>query len=115
MATSPPDYDERAVYGPFHRLLSPTQDAETMGKIARSGELWGKPARAGGGEPTAKAYSGPLQGGEKGFEFFTFAPPNPRHGPMWWGARSDGLVRVEGNMAKIQVLITRIEQDIVWP
>jgi hypothetical protein len=116
MAAKPPDYEERVVYGPFHRRVSTTQTAESMGKIARRGELRGTPSKAGGGPPRVQAYQGRLEPDQNGFEFFTFAEPNRPWGPeVTWRTPSNDLVRVEDGIAKISVLITRIEQDIVWP
>jgi len=112
VAAQPPNYGEAHVYGPFYRLVSPTQSARVMGAILASGELWGKPA-SWGGDPCVKAFTGALPDERAGFEFYTPARPNQLHSPTkFWYATDDGLVWEEDGMARMPLLISRVSQDI---
>jgi hypothetical protein len=104
-------YSQVPVYGPFHRLESPTQPAETMLEILRSGELWGRAGRF-GGPARVKAHRRELPEGSSGFEFFTFAEPDLRAPVILWTPRQDGLVWEEEDMAKLRVLVTKVSQEI---
>lgn len=109
---SKPHYGAQTVYGPFHRLESPTQATAAMHHIARSGELWGT-ASAHTDVPRVKAYNGPLPQANRGFEFYTLAPPDqPYGGTMFWGERTDATVSLEDEWARIVVLVSRISQDL---
>jgi hypothetical protein len=47
------------MYGPFHRLESPTQTTAVASQQVASGEIWGAPAR-GSNIPSVKAYRNSL-------------------------------------------------------
>jgi hypothetical protein len=114
VASAPPDYNEITIVGPFKRLANPrTQDAVVMGKILRSGELWGNPPRAGSGVPRVQAYRGGLLERDVGFEFYAFTEPDLRYGPeMQWSPRADGSVTQTTGVAKLKILVTRVTQAI---
>ncbi|MFE9904903.1 RHS repeat domain-containing protein [Streptomyces achromogenes] len=67
------------LYGPFHRLASPTQSLEDGRAIVESGELWGRTPRW-GGNATAQAHRGPLPEHAKpgSLEFYTTVKPKPQ-------------------------------------
>lgn len=114
MATAP-WYERLEVYGPFHRLENErTQTAASMGEILRGGELWGNPPRWSAGiSPRVQAYTGPLNPTDNGFEFYTKVEPDFPYGPrMSWSKRPGGAVRIEDGKAKVNVLVTRVTQDI---
>jgi hypothetical protein len=80
-----------------------------------SGEVWGTYDRdmMGGTTPfpSVDAYVGPLPPGERGIEFATDVPPDretPPYLARWTGPRSG--VRIEGEYARIEVLVTRNTQ-----
>jgi hypothetical protein len=94
----------------YYRLESPTQTEEKSCEQETSGELWGRGA-FGSPYPAVKAYGGPLPRGKKGVEFTTEVKPDPRSFPgvpLWSGKRKG--VRIEGEFAKIQVVITKNTQ-----
>jgi hypothetical protein len=98
-----PESDSQPVY---HRFA----DRDEVERVKRSGELWGKPPRNiyQSDIPCVKAYAGPLRGYGDGFEFITEVVP--RYSSQYerrWVAGMPG-VRVEGNLAKIPVTVTRI-------
>ncbi len=99
------------LYGPFHRLQSPTQGPEVAQQIVESGELWGKAPRVGlTNVPQAQAHLGPLPEGRAGVEFYTRVPPGPPYpGQARWLAGSPG-VREEDGYAKISIFVTRNTQ-----
>ncbi|MEU3208087.1 RHS repeat-associated core domain-containing protein [Streptomyces cyaneofuscatus] len=68
------------LYGPFHRLASPTQKLEHSRAIVESGELWGRTPRW-GGNATAQAHRGPLPDDAKpgSLEFYTSVKPKPQN------------------------------------
>jgi hypothetical protein len=80
--------------------------------ILRTGELWGRRARF-GGPPRVKAHAGELREDATGFEFFTFAEPdlNTLPSPLW-SARGDKSVWGDDETARLQVLVTKVAQDI---
>ena len=104
-------------FGPFHRLESPTQTAETAALQVRSQAVWGK-ARARGRSdiPQVQAYTGALPPGRRGIEFYTDVKIDRGCAPgraRWSHAlkekgRDD--VRVEGAFAKIPVVVTKNTQ-----
>jgi hypothetical protein len=67
---------------PFHRVQNPTTQTTEIAKMQeRSGELWGLPAR-GSGQPSVKAYPGPLTADKgRGVEFTTDIEPMPGSAP----------------------------------
>jgi hypothetical protein len=78
------------MYGPFHRLQSPTQDDHTAQLQMQSQEMWGR-ARRGSDIPQVQAYTGPLPRGAKGIEFTTHVAPDPQQPP---GQKLVGRVHV---------------------
>jgi hypothetical protein len=107
-----PDH-QRTVYGPFHRLLSDTQDAAVLVKQLLSGELWGGPGRW-GGRPKAKAYRGPLPADREGFEFWSFQAPDTAHGaPAHWYETGEFLLE-DGSLdvVKLKVAFVKITQSL---
>jgi hypothetical protein len=109
-----PNHDVARVCGPFHRLAATTQTVETMRNVLVSGELWGRrPFQGSSPFPAVQAFSGNLPDSEEGFEFWTFAAPDPNYGPVaYWRrtGRHDGLVRADAadTVAKIDVLVTKV-------
>ena len=104
---------QRTVHGPFHRLLSDTQDATILVKQLLSGELWGAPGRW-DGRPKAKAYRGPLPPDAQGFEFWAFAAPDTLHGaPAHWYETGEFLLedsRLE--VVKLKIAFVKITQSL---
>jgi hypothetical protein len=108
------DYEQRAVFGPFHRLLAPdVQDAPTMVKQLLSGELWGRAPRS-GGLPRAKAYPRRLPHGASGFEFWAFQAPDIRYGArrFWYSAGPYLAIDVSHEVVRLQIAFVRITQDL---
>lgn len=100
----------------YHRKQSPTQTPETARLQEESGEIWGTYNRdLGGGRtvfPSVDAFVGPLAAGEAGIEFITDVPPDPHTRPKfarWTGPREG--VRIEGDWAKIRVVVIRNAQQ----
>jgi len=90
------------MYGPFHRLESPTQTQETAALQVQSQEVWGQPSRF-SDIPAVKAYNGPLPNGARGIEFTTVVRPTPgatTPGNTYWYKGTPG-VRIEGDYAII--------------
>lgn len=112
MSASPRRYGQLTVYGPFKRLVSETQTSAVVLDVLRSGELWGRAARF-SDVPSVKAYVGQLRDGERGFEFFALAPPeSPYGGTVFWRERADGRVWAEGPWARMNVVVSRVDQDL---
>ena len=61
----------------YHRRESPPQTSAHARKQQASGELWGKPARIGGGIACVKAHKGQLPPHTRGIEFMTDVKPTP--------------------------------------
>lgn len=106
-------YRTITVYGPFFRRWNErTQGRDVVREVLASGELWGRPPR-GSDIPAVKAYFGELPSETVGFEFFSLVPPDrPWGGVAYWRARSDGSVIVEDDLAKVVVLISRVDQEL---
>ena len=85
-----------------------------MRSILLSGQLWGRRPFAGRSPFAAvQAYTGELPTDDDGFEFWTYAAPDPNNGPVaYWRryGRQDGLVMLDNDetVAKIDILITRV-------
>mmetsp|Transcript_9017 Transcript_9017/g.13175 ORF Transcript_9017/g.13175 Transcript_9017/m.13175 type:complete len:145 (-) Transcript_9017:18-452(-) len=95
------------LYGPFHRLKSPTQTMETAQQQLSSNEIWGKPRRS-SDIPQVQCYQGELADDAEGIEFFTPTAPDAGVAPgqaRWTGPREG--VKVEDDFAKIHVRITK--------
>lgn len=82
-----------------------------MRGIIESGELWGR-APAYSHIPAVQAYHGALPSGKRGFEFFALAPPDQPPGPVvYWRDRADQSVRVEDDVAKLRIVLSRVDQE----
>ena len=108
------NYERRPVYGPFHRRVSDTQDAEAARKQVLSGELWGRIPRW-GCVPTVKAFPGQLPAGESGIEFWSFQEPDRPVGPRSHWSQSGPYVTIDQSdeIARLAVAFVRITQDLV--
>jgi hypothetical protein len=98
------------LYGPFHRLQSPTQDNHTAQLQVQSQEIWGR-ARRGSDIPQVQAYTGPLPMGANGIEFTTRVAPDPQQPPgqaRWTGPRPG--VTIQDDFCRISVVITKNTQ-----
>lgn len=67
--------------GPFHRLESATQSAQTALLQLASSEIWGRVAR-GGFVPSVKAYAGEIPAMRRGIVFSTTIDPHPNGSPL---------------------------------
>jgi len=90
------------VYGPYHRLESPTQTKQTAARQVATQEIWGTIAKW-GYAPTVKAYIGPLPTGVRGVEFTTPVPPRPNSHPTFeeWPQGYPGVRDVGGDYVAI--------------
>ena len=83
------------VYGPFHRLESPTQTKADAIRQVQSREIWGRPAR-GSDIPSVKAYRNQLPPTDRGIEFTTRVSPHPGSGSpyeaRWYYPHTPGVV-----------------------
>lgn len=103
--------DGEAMYGPYHRLESPTQTAWTTLTQVVTQEVWGGTPR-GGFTPTVQAYRGPLPDAAKGIEFFTTVAPAPGNHPVevrWYGSDPGVRTAPVGDFATIPVRTTRFK------
>ena len=64
------------LFGPFHRVETPTQTPETAVLQVARGEVWGATAKPNGLFPCVKAYPGRLPAGRRGVEFTTLIRPD---------------------------------------
>lgn len=108
---TPPDYESREAFGPFHRKASPTQTRSDLEKQLASGELWGKPRRH-GLFPAVKAHAGALPTGEQGVEFWTFQPPSDPWGPrlFWREAGQCVVIDTSKQIARLEIAISKGSQ-----
>lgn len=84
--------------GPFHRLESDTQSAQTALLQLASSEIWGKTAR-GGFTPSVKAYAGDIPAMRRGIVFSTAIDPNPNGSPLefrWYLGTTAGVLERRG-------------------
>ncbi|WKX70641.1 putative T7SS-secreted protein [Streptomyces sp. XD-27] len=103
------------LYGPYHRLGSPTQTPEVTQQVLQSGELWGRASRWGGDE-MVQAHNGPIPSSAPpgSFEFYTSVEPKPARntppGYVAWELGSEaGVNRVRSggeDFASIPVFVT---------
>ena len=100
----------------YHRKESPTQTPEVARLQEQTGEIWGTYNRdqMGGRTPfpSVDAFVGPLVDPQRGIEFVTDVPPDRDTAPRlarWTGPRPG--VRIEGDYAKILVVVTRNTQQ----
>jgi hypothetical protein len=108
----PPAVLQRDVFGPFHRLESPTQDTATLVKQVLNGELWGG-VPTWGGPPYVKAIAGALHERSSGFEFWAFQPPDssgPK--PKWRFPGPFLVVDSQLGIVKLQIAFVRVTQDL---
>ncbi|CAB9530311.1 repeat-containing protein [Seminavis robusta] len=99
------------LYGPFHRVLSPTQSHEVAELQVQSQEVWGRPRR-GSDIPQVQAYTGSLPPTEKGIEFVTSVAPDKGTPPgqaRWTGPR-EGVI-IKDNFCRIPVTIVKNTQS----
>jgi hypothetical protein len=99
------------LYGPYHRIRSPTQDEDTARKQVYEGRLLGRPARW-SFFPSVKAYHGHLPPDVDGIEFVTTIMPTRATHPslVFWdaGATSVPVITLFGiDFAVVKVRITR--------
>ncbi|MGW7531333.1 WXG100-like domain-containing protein [Amycolatopsis sp. NPDC054798] len=101
-----PDPAKPARYGPYHRLESRTQSAETAKLIEESSQVWGKTPRH-GANPAVQAWNGPLPPGKRGVEFYTDVKPHfyrSKQGLREW--RAEQGIPTDGEFAKLDVVVT---------
>jgi hypothetical protein len=106
-------YEQRAVYGPFHRREAPTgQDTKALIRQVLSGELWGH-SPLHGGAACVKAYRNELPEGQSGFEFWSFAEPDS-WGPrvFWRTAKPFVVVDTGQDVVKLKLAFVKITQDL---
>jgi hypothetical protein len=111
MTAKPDETSWRVLYGPYHRLESPTQPASVAATQARDGEIFGKAARW-STIPAVKAYRGILPAGARGIEFLTPVPPCPDPHPtlVRWLIDTPGVRVVADGVVAIDAVITRNTQ-----
>jgi hypothetical protein len=80
------------LYGPYHRLESPTQTIQDAANQESSGQMWGQSAR-GSHLPSVKAYIGPLHANSRGVEFTTPVVPHRQTHPtlVQWYETDSGV------------------------
>jgi hypothetical protein len=107
-------YGTETIYGPFHRLTKADgQPADLLKALLGSGELWGKGYR-GTPIPAVLAYFGALPDGASGVEFCSPVKPDQPYGPVaFWRGPPHGLAQVDGDWAKIKVLVSRVSKDCI--
>jgi hypothetical protein len=111
-ARAAPPVLQRDVFGPFHRLESPTQNTATLIKQVLSGELWGS-VPTWGGPPYVKAIAGALDKDSSGFEFWAFQPPsNGGPKPQWRWPGPYVVVDSQLDIVKLQIAFVRVSQDL---
>lgn len=103
----------RAIYGPFFRRFSETQDADAAQQQLQSGEIWGRVPRW-GLSPTVEAIPGPLPDGASGIEFWAFEEPDRAIGPRSHWSREGPYVTIDSTeeIAKLAVAFARVNQDV---
>lgn len=118
------------MYGPFHRLQSPTQSNAVARLQQDSQQVWGRPRRY-SDIPQVQAYTGPLPDGAAGVEFYTAVPPDAGTAPghaRWTAAgrrrrkqqqqhppdenddEEDNVLVIQDEFAKIRVTISKNTQ-----
>lgn len=116
-AGTPKIGEAATLYGPFHRLGSPTQTSQVTTQVIESGQLWGRIPRWGGNE-TVQAHRGviPKSAAPGSFEFYTSVAPKPaRNTPpgyvSWERGRESGVGVLNANgedFAWIPVYVTEV-------
>lgn len=99
------------VYGPYHRIESPSQSVHDASMQEASGQVWGKPARW-SNIPSVKAYRGPLPDGARGIEFTTPTAPHIDNHPtlIRWLETTAGVSATSNGFVWIPVNITKNTQ-----
>src|ERR1700719_1523274 len=95
---------ETTLFGPFHRLSSPTQTAETARLQQQSSEIWGQ-AAVHSRMPSVKAFYGRLLEGRSGVEFYTPVRPTNiglgnQGSPVYWYRGDPGVQDVNDEFVK---------------
>jgi len=97
-----------ARYGPFHRLASPTQTEEDARRQSASGEIWGRTPQS-SDWVQVRAYRGSLPNGLFGIEFYTdILPDDPQNRSRICWSSIGGRVRLDGEFAKLECVVTKI-------
>lgn len=96
------------MYGPFHRLRSPTQSDAVAKQQQESAEVWGR-ARQNSDIPQVQAYIGPLPNETDGIEFLTAVAPDTGTVHARWTGPREG-VRIMEDFARISVVISKNTQ-----
>jgi hypothetical protein len=99
----------------YHRReYTPGQTAAVAAEQEKSGLLYGRPAEGFRRSfiPKAKAYSGPLPGGERGIEFTTDAVPDQGCAPglITWSMGTPGVEQVDDETVSIKIKVIRNTQ-----
>lgn len=96
-----------SVFGPYHRIESPTQSQITAEQQEHGGLICGKAAR-GSQIPSVKAYIGPLPVGTRGVEFVTVVRPHALTHPtlVQWYQNDPGVIDGNPGFVCIPVSIT---------
>lgn len=85
------------LFGPFHRVESPTQTSEVAAKQVSSSEIWGRASKPNGLFPCVKAYPGALSPERRGIEFTTPVQPDLRSSTpiewRWYYPQTSGVER----------------------
>ncbi len=96
-------------YGPFFRVITPTQTEEDIEKQLQSKEIWGKPPRNiySSDIPKVQAFTEEMPGVKKnqGIKFTTDVPPDSGSPPgqAQWSSLNPG-VKIEDGYAQLKVL-----------
>jgi len=107
----PPHYGSVEVFGPFKRRQSPSQTPDDLRAILASGELWGG-VPYGSDRPAVQAIRGPLLPDDVGFKFYAIHPPEHLYGDPRWYVRSDGSIRIEDDVAKMTIVVSRVTMPL---
>lgn len=106
-------HTDKTVYGPFYRLLAPTQTARTVLDQLSNGQIWGR-APSWNGPPAVKAHVGSIPDGDSGIEFWAFQAPDSPYGTRAFWRRPGPEVHLDdgGDLVKLNVAFVRITQDL---
>ncbi|MFF0310148.1 RHS repeat-associated core domain-containing protein [Streptosporangium sp. NPDC004379] len=101
--------NEKLLYGPFHRIMTPNQEPDFLQRVLDSGELWGRSPRY-SSFPQVQAYAGPLPASERhkrgSFTFYTEVRPDRGSRldrPTWGGEGHDAARGTTGNRPGVYV------------
>lgn len=109
-AATPDDPDQGSAQQVYHRVETPTFQTPAVARMqAQSGEVWGQPARW-SSIPSVKAYFGPLPNGQRGIEFTTPVPHDPRYSypfeARWYYPHTPGVTLNNQGFAVIPATVT---------